>query len=459
MMNGPETGDKPSETPRVIPSRQNRRNSHARASSDTLPAEWQAILEASQEVEKDYLAEREKNQKLARELTRVQFEKEILFQQVEEKGRQIRDQASRSNQKINELADAAENRVELSGEISVLRSQLEAVNEKLAVELKSAAAAIVRAAQSEKKAAESIRAAEAKAAERAARAEEKAAETVAKAETKAAATAAKAEALAAAAAARAEERVLQATRELEKQVAKIPERLEVVDPELHEKIDQLIASLETQSERSFDNAVENTVAKAPLSPREDEEPAAVPADVKQERVRFRQIASSLHREVEYLKQIYPIRGLLAAKELEVERVKKALKRLPASHPDRALIAQIVSDHVEERRRIEGMLRDMEQRLEEQCQTIQKSISQAAPEAPVFETQPDDSIAKSATIRREIETEEAAADRHADAFEAALEAHVSNRVETPSAKKNERAETKSTRKSPIKSSRLANSISS
>jgi len=97
-----------------------------------------------------------------------------------------------------------------------------------------------------------------------------------------------------------------------------------------------------------------------------------------ERKKFRDVAQALYTEVEYLRQVYPIRGLLAAKDAELVRVKKALRHVPPNHPDRASIERIVSDHQAERNQIERVAKEMEERLNEQS----RSMQEMAQESPI-----------------------------------------------------------------------------
>lgn len=331
-MSNPDTGDKP----QIIRAVRRRK-----AGDPALPPEWRAILEASQEIERDYRIEREKNQKLARELTRMQFEKDILTGQVEQK----------------------------EHEFSLLERKL---NEKLAKEIQGLASAVEQAATANEKAIQ--------AGDRATRAERKAAEAALMAEQRVAQAERRIieiEKLNAFKIAQIEESAAARIAAAETRAEKQPARVEVADPQLTQKMDELLASIEAQRDEAAQRQSEEALTEATESTRPVVEAAT--KELAQERVRFRQIASALHREVEYLKQIYPIRGLLAAKEFEVERVKKALKRISINHPDRRVIEQIVQDHINERKNIEQMLQEMEQRLETQCQAIQDAIAESAPE--------------------------------------------------------------------------------
>lgn len=264
---------------------------------------WEAmVLEASQSIEADLAIEREKNQKLARELTRSQFEKDVLLQQVED----LQERLNRSNtinpaQLKQELQrDLKE---ELNNEVTVMKTQLADLNELLVKRLKQV------------KQNETVR--------------------VDGAEIRA---------------------------QMEKFVAASEQRTESREESkvYRDYLEQL-----KRAERLEAIIEDNLYVKKARE------------ELARERLKFREIASALHREVEYLKQIYPIRGLLKAKTLEIERVRKALDRLPRNHPERIAIGRIIEDHQDERQSIERMLAEMESRLEKQCEKIQRVIDRNA----------------------------------------------------------------------------------
>lgn len=83
-----------------------------------------------------------------------------------------------------------------------------------------------------------------------------------------------------------------------------------------------------------------------------------------ERDAIRELEASLKREIAQLKRLTPLRGILAAKQLEIDRIRKALKRLPEGHAERASIERIYQDHLIERDGLEELLLGMERKLDQ-----------------------------------------------------------------------------------------------
>lgn len=92
-----------------------------------------------------------------------------------------------------------------------------------------------------------------------------------------------------------------------------------------------------------------------------------------EQKRFRLLAAQLFREVEYLRQVHPLKGVLAAKQAELTRVKKSLTQIAPSHPDRKRAEQLVKSHVVERDEIIDLLRATEERLLSQLAKIEDAM--------------------------------------------------------------------------------------
>lgn len=92
-----------------------------------------------------------------------------------------------------------------------------------------------------------------------------------------------------------------------------------------------------------------------------------------EQKRFRTLAAQLFREVEYLRQVHPLKGVLAAKQAELNRVKKSLKQIGAQHPDRKRAEQLVKSHIVERDEIIDLLRVTEERLLAQLAKIEDAM--------------------------------------------------------------------------------------
>lgn len=92
-----------------------------------------------------------------------------------------------------------------------------------------------------------------------------------------------------------------------------------------------------------------------------------------EQKKFRLLAAQLFREVEYLRQIHPLKGILAAKQAELTRVKKSLAQIAPSHPERKRAEQLVKSHVVERDEVIELLRSTESRLLSQLAKIEDAM--------------------------------------------------------------------------------------
>jgi chromosome segregation ATPase len=77
------------------------------------------------------------------------------------------------------------------------------------------------------------------------------------------------------------------------------------------------------------------------------------------------LANQVRKENEKLKTVHPIRDLWTAKELEIDRLKKALGTISKGHSERAAILAIVQAHELQRDELKWLLDEAEQRLEEQ----------------------------------------------------------------------------------------------
>lgn len=65
-----------------------------------------------------------------------------------------------------------------------------------------------------------------------------------------------------------------------------------------------------------------------------------------ERKKFRNLASLMTQELEYLKTVFPFEKLLEAKDLEVKRLLSAYKKLDPKHSDYDSIQQILKAHMQ-----------------------------------------------------------------------------------------------------------------
>lgn len=102
---------------------------------------------------------------------------------------------------------------------------------------------------------------------------------------------------------------------------------------------------------SDNNEVENLLG---LSGKEDQI-----AKLKQQ---FQEEFSKLRLEIEKLRLIYPLYDLLALKQFEIERLKKALNLIEQEHPEYRKLELIISDHFEEREVMKSLIANMEIRF-------------------------------------------------------------------------------------------------
>jgi predicted Zn-dependent protease len=85
--------------------------------------------------------------------------------------------------------------------------------------------------------------------------------------------------------------------------------------------------------------------------------------------RFNETLSRFYREIQQLKETSPLYDLLAAKELELDRIKKALNVVSQSHDDRKAIESLVECHLYERDQLKTMIEKAESRLHTQLNQI------------------------------------------------------------------------------------------
>ncbi len=103
-----------------------------------------------------------------------------------------------------------------------------------------------------------------------------------------------------------------------------------------------------------------------------------------ERTRFQKLATHLYLEVEHLKKVHPLRGLLAAKQAELERLKVGMKRIPAGN-ERTRVEAMIKDHIRERDEIWRLLEKAEQEIANQLTRIEDAL-QAKQMAKAIDTQ-------------------------------------------------------------------------
>ncbi|MGZ3687341.1 MAG: hypothetical protein ACXVCH_06585 [Bdellovibrionota bacterium] len=100
--------------------------------------------------------------------------------------------------------------------------------------------------------------------------------------------------------------------------------------------------------------------------------------LEKEKHQFRQVASILHREVEYLRTVYPLRDLLMAKQAELERLKKGMNAIPQGHPDRKSAEALVRAAIAERDEVRRVAEEGERRIQAEMERIQRAMEAAAP---------------------------------------------------------------------------------
>lgn len=89
-----------------------------------------------------------------------------------------------------------------------------------------------------------------------------------------------------------------------------------------------------------------------------------------ERSTLKDLARQMVGEVQYLKKIFPLRSLLAAKEIEIKRMKASLLRLPEGHAERRNIEGFVKDHINERDQYFKMISLAEKKFDQQMAELE-----------------------------------------------------------------------------------------
>ncbi len=92
---------------------------------------------------------------------------------------------------------------------------------------------------------------------------------------------------------------------------------------------------------------------------------------------FNLVLKGLREECERLKTTYPVFDLLAAKQIEVDRMKKAFHALSDGHSDRKAIEGMVKAHIIERDELLKIAEEAESRLQKQLDKIHASYLKAS----------------------------------------------------------------------------------
>jgi chromosome segregation ATPase len=82
-----------------------------------------------------------------------------------------------------------------------------------------------------------------------------------------------------------------------------------------------------------------------------------------DRARHEAELEALRSENERLRNIYPLRDLLATKEREINRVEQEMQGIPEDHPDRASVNEVLDVMFEQREQIRQILSDAERKAE------------------------------------------------------------------------------------------------
>jgi hypothetical protein len=85
---------------------------------------------------------------------------------------------------------------------------------------------------------------------------------------------------------------------------------------------------------------------------------------------FNAALKEIRIDIERMKASYPIFDLVAAKEAEVDRMKKALQAIPRNHSERKSIESMVKAHIIERDQLRRIAEDAENRFEQQLAKIE-----------------------------------------------------------------------------------------
>lgn len=97
-------------------------------------------------------------------------------------------------------------------------------------------------------------------------------------------------------------------------------------------------------------------------------------DVSSMKIKMRASLLQLHEETERLRAVYPVYDLLAAKQTEVDRMKKALTTVSRDHPERKIVESMVKSHIIERDELRWIVQDAESRFKLQIERIQAELS-------------------------------------------------------------------------------------
>lgn len=153
-------------------------------------------------------------------------------------------------------------------------------------------------------------------------------------------------------------------RQLEEEVAEVRATSEALKEEVR------------QAHEEYDRLYRKSSQRDSMPPRED---AKARAERERERNRFREIVGLMHREVEYLKKVYPLFDLLEAKEAEIRHYRSLLERVPPQHPDRPAMEAAVQAHLAERNEIRMIAEEGRKRLDGELADMQALLDVTDPD--------------------------------------------------------------------------------
>ncbi len=97
--------------------------------------------------------------------------------------------------------------------------------------------------------------------------------------------------------------------------------------------------------------------------------------------RLKALAIQIRNENQKIHQVYPIQDLWAAKQIEIDRLKKSWEALPKNHSDRNSILALIEAHEQQRDELKWLLDDAEHRFEEQIKRLDQFESDLEAQFP------------------------------------------------------------------------------
>ncbi len=186
---------------------------------------------------------------------------------------------------------------------------------------------------------------------------------------------------------------IDAAREIERELRLAQARCQQLEQEVSE-VKTTSAALKEEVRQAHEE-YDRLYRKSQQPPKPQGEDPKSRAERERERARFREIVALMHREVEYLKKVYPLFDLLEAKEAEIRHYRALLDRVPPSHPDRATMEAAVQAHMAERNEIRMIAEEGRRRLDQELGDMKALLAVTDPDHEV----PAPSRERSAPKRR------------------------------------------------------------